>query len=84
MTGVPGAAFKEFWETAVAKPNIIKISAFISEKILPHHLDSEKFRELAVETTVQSVSKCKIVLYDLRLDFRPPAQTPDTETPECS
>ena len=28
------------------------ISAFISERILPHHPDSEKFRELVVETTV--------------------------------
>jgi hypothetical protein len=34
------------------KPIKIGISTFISEKILPHHPDSEKFRELTVETTV--------------------------------
>jgi hypothetical protein len=33
-------------------------STFITEKILPHCPDSRKFRELAVETTVKSVSRC--------------------------
>jgi len=34
------------------KPITIGISIFIAERILPHHPDSEKFRELVVDSTV--------------------------------
>ena len=33
------------------------IITFIAERILPHHPDSEKFRELVVDTTVKSVPR---------------------------
>jgi len=38
--------------SAFSNTNNIGISTFIAERILPHHPDSEKFRELVVETTV--------------------------------
>ncbi|SVC91280.1 uncharacterized protein METZ01_LOCUS344134, partial [marine metagenome] len=37
---------------AVISIRKIEIRTFIAERILPHHPDSEKFRELVVETTV--------------------------------
>ncbi len=49
-----GVAFSSFDSPhpTTNKPIKIEISVFIAERILPHHLDSEKFRELVVDTTV--------------------------------
>ena len=43
----------------VGVTNLSKLESVLSllERILPHHPDSEKFRELVVETTVLSVSR---------------------------
>jgi len=35
-----------------SRNEVSSVSTFIAERILPHHPDSEKFRELVVDTTV--------------------------------
>jgi len=54
VSGVLVCGSREFFfpHPTTNKPITIETSTFIAERILPHHPDSEKFRELVGDTTV--------------------------------
>jgi hypothetical protein len=73
----------DFFDSAIPcrgnKPIKIGISTFIAQIILPHHPDSEKFRESVVETTVVKLLRFYEVVLKLlwRTNSYPTGDHPD-------